>query len=314
VHLKDTTTGDIMKTLTKLLHEGGGASGLALNLVALTTEDEREEVERAASVAAQEHPYRLIMAIPRDLDATEPRIDAEVTVGERLGSAEAIILRLDGPAAAHLTSIVLPMLASDIPVVTWWLLDPVRYGLEQELRSFADRRITYSARAADPVQSLYRRAESYSTGDTDICWTRISLWRSLIASAFDGVTHAVEKITIKADDDDPSAQLMAAWLHLRLGVSPEIVDTEVERNSEHLPAIASVAFTMAGGETMEVERKADGTTVLLQAGLPKRRQTLQGRTLGQLLAEELRHIDPDTAYRKVLATFQEHYVAERASA
>lgn len=312
--LKDTTTGDIMKTLAKLLHESGGASGLALNLVALTTEDEREEVEKAASFAAQEHPYRLILAIPRDLEAPKPRIDAEVTVGDRLGSAEAIILRLDGPAAAHLTSIILPMLASDIPVVTWWLLDPVRFGLEQELRSFADRRITYSARAADPVQSLYRRAETYASGDTDICWTRISLWRSLIASAFDGVTQAVEKITIKADDVDPSAQLMAAWLHTRLGVAPEIVDTEVERNSEHLPAIASVAFTMAGGETMEVERQADGTTVLRQAGLPKRRQTLQGRTLGQLLAEELRHIDPDTAYRKVLETFQEHYVAERASA
>jgi glucose-6-phosphate dehydrogenase assembly protein OpcA len=248
------------------------------------------------------------------VDAAEPRIDAEVTVGDRLGSAEAIILRLDGPAAAHLTSIVLPMLASDVPVVTWWLLDPVRYGLEHELRSFADRRITYSARAADPVQSLYRRAESYAAGDTDICWTRISLWRSLIASAFDGVTQAVEKITVKADDDDPSAQLMAAWLQTRLGVAPEIVDTEVERNSEHLPAIASVAFTMAGGETMEVERTADGSTVLRQAGLPKRRQTLQGRTLGQLLAEELRHIDPDTAYRKVLDTFQEHYAAERANA
>jgi glucose-6-phosphate dehydrogenase assembly protein OpcA len=313
VHLKDTTTGDIMKALDGILHEVGGGSSLALNLVALTTEDEREEVENAVSIASQEHPYRLIMVIPRDLEATEPRIDAEVTVGERLGSAEAIILRLDGPAAAHLSSIVLPMLASDIPVVTWWLLDPVRYGLEQELRSFADRRITYSARAADPVQSLYRRAESYATGDTDICWTRISLWRSLIASAFDGVTHEVEKITIKANDGDPSAQLMAAWLHTRLNVSPEIVDTEVERNSEHLPAIASVAFTMVGGETMEVERQADGTTVLRQAGLPKRRQTLQGRTLGQLLAEELRHIDPDTAYRKVLATFQEHYAAEHAA-
>lgn len=314
MHLKDTTTGDIMKALSGLLHEVGGTSGLALNLVALTTEDEREEVEKAASVASQEHPYRLILAIPRDLEATEPRIDAEVTVGERLGSAEAIILRLDGPAASHLTSIVLPMLASDVPVVTWWLLDPVRYGLEAELRTFADRRITYSARAADPVESLYRRAETYTAGDTDICWTRISLWRSLIASAFDGVNQAVERITIKADDDDPSAQLMAAWLHTRLGVSPEIVDTEVERNSEHLPAIASVAFTMDGGETMEVQREADGTTVLRQAGLPKRRQTLQGRTLGQLLAEELRHIDPDTAYKRVLDTFQEHYQAERANA
>ncbi|THV38515.1 glucose-6-phosphate dehydrogenase assembly protein OpcA [Glycomyces buryatensis] len=313
MHLKDTTTGEVMKALTELLHEVGGTSSLALNLVALTTEDEREEVEQAASQASQEHPYRLILAIPRDTEAAEPRIDAEVTLGERLGAAEAIILRLDGPATAHLTSIVLPLLAPDVPVVTWWLLDPVRYGLEQELREFADRRITYSARATDPVASLYRRAESYVTGDTDICWTRISLWRSLIASAFDGVGQEVEKIDIKADDDDPSAQLMAAWLHTRLGVAPTVIDTEVERNSEHLPAIESVAFTMSGGETMEVERNADGQTVLRQAGLPKRRQSLQGRTLGQLLAEELRHLDPDTAYRKVLETFRVHY-ADRASA
>lgn len=307
MHLKDTTTGEIMSALAGLLHAVGGNSSLALNLVALTTEDEREEVEQAASQAAQEHPYRLILAIPRDVGAVEPRIDAEVTLGERLGAAEAIILRLDGPATAHLTSIVLPMLAPDVPVVTWWLLDPVRYGLEQELRTFADRRVTYSARAADPVASLYRRAESYVPGDTDICWTRISLWRSLIASAFDGVGHQVEAIDIKAGRQDPSAQLMAAWLHSRLGVAPTIVDTEVERNSEHLPAIASVAFTMAGGETMEVERSADGEATLRQAGLPKRRQTLQGRTLGQLLAEELRHLDPDTAYHRVLETFQSRY-------
>ena len=308
MHLKDTTTGEIMKALSELLHAVGGTSSLALNLVALTTEDEREEVEQAASEAAQEHPYRLILIIPRDTDAKEPRIDAEVTLGERLGAAEAIILRLDGPATAHLTSIVLPMLAPDVPVVTWWLLDPVRYGLEQELRTFADRRITYSARATDPVESLYRRAQTYVSGDTDICWTRISLWRSLIASAFDGVTHAVASIDIKADRQDPSAQLMAAWLDTRLGVSPTVVDTKVERNSEHLPAIASVAFTMENGETMEVERNADGETVLRQAGLPKRRQSLQGRTLGQLLAEELRHIDPDTAYKRVLDTFQRNYM------
>ncbi|WP_100444928.1 glucose-6-phosphate dehydrogenase assembly protein OpcA [Glycomyces xiaoerkulensis] len=307
MHLKDTTTGEIMKALGGLLHEVGGTSSLALNLVALTTEDEREEVEQAASQAAQEHPYRLIMAIPRDVDAAEPRIDAEVTLGERLGAAEAIILRLDGPTTPHLTSIVLPMLAPDVPVVTWWLLDPVKFHLEQELRGFADRRITYTARAADPVASLHRRAQRYVPGDTDICWTRISLWRSLIASAFDGVSHKVESIDIRADRQDPSAQLMAAWLHTRLGVAPKIVDTKVERNSEHLPAIASVAFTMAGGETMEIERMPDGETVLRQAGLPKRRQSLQGRTLGQLLAEELRHLDPDPAYHRVLETFQARF-------
>lgn len=314
MHLKDTTTGEIMKALSDLLHHVGGTSSLALNLVALITEDEREEVEQAASEAAQEHPYRLILIIPRDTEAEEPRIDAEVTLGERLGAAQAIILRLDGPAATHLTSIVLPMLAPDVPVVTWWLLDPVRYGLEQELRTFADRRITYSAQATDPVESLYRRATTYTPGDTDICWTRITLWRSLIASTFDGAPAEVRAVDVKADRSDPSAQLMAAWLHTRLGVVPRIVDMDVERNSEHLPAIAGVAFTMANGETMEIERQAeDGETVLRQAGLPKRRQLLQGRTLGQLLAEELRHIDPDTAYKRVLDTFREHYEPEAVS-
>ena len=313
MHLKDTTTGEIMKALSELLHDVGGTSNLALNLVALTTEDEREEIEQAASQAAQEHPYRLILAIPRDVDATEPRIDAEVTLGERLGAAEAIVLRLDGPATGHLSSIVLPMLAPDVPVVTWWLLDPVKFGLEQELRTFADRRITYSARAADPVESLYRRSRSYVPGDTDICWTRITLWRSLIASAFDGARHEVASIEVRANRNDPSAQLMAAWLDSRLGVEPTIVDTEVERNSEHLPAIASVSFTMVGGETLEVVRDSDGETVLRKEGKPKLRQALQGRTLGQLLAEELRHIDPDTAYHRVLETFQRRH-DEKAAA
>jgi glucose-6-phosphate dehydrogenase assembly protein OpcA len=309
VELNDTTTGEIMKALSDKLHAVGGSSSLALNLVALATEDEREEVERAAVEAAQEHPYRLILVIPRDAAAEEPRIDAEVSIGERLGAAEAIVLRLDGPVIRHLTSVVLPMLAPDVPVVTWWLLDPVRFHLENELRSFADRRITYSALAPDPVDSLHRRAIGYIPGDTDICWTRISLWRSLIASAFDGVREAVEKIEIRAGKSDPSAQLMAAWLHARLDIVPTIVDTEVERNSEHLPAIASLAFTMADGQTMEIERKSDGETVLRQAGLPKRRQRLQGRTLGQLLAEELRHLDPDDTFHQVLRTFAEHHDA-----
>ncbi|MFC4336273.1 glucose-6-phosphate dehydrogenase assembly protein OpcA [Salininema proteolyticum] len=310
MQLQDTTTGEIMNTLAEELHAVGGSSSLALNLIVLATEDERAEIEEATRQAAQEHPYRLILAIPRYPDTEKARIDAEVAIGESGGAAESVVMYLDGPVVRNITSLILPMLAPDIPVITWWLVDPVKYGLERELKIYSDRRITYSALTKDPVDSLYRRSVGYKNGDTDICWTRISLWRGLIASAFDGIGQRATGATLRASAADPSARLMAAWLDSRLGITTVLEDTEVKRNSANLPAIKGVSFAFEDGHEIEIERDDDGCTVLKQEGLAKRDLTVQGRTLGQLLAEELRVLEPDQAYRSVLDQFERNYQAQ----
>ena len=56
--------------------------------------------------------------------ATRSRLDAEIVVGGRLGPCEAVVLRMQGRLALHAESVVMPLLAPDVPVVTWWHGEP----------------------------------------------------------------------------------------------------------------------------------------------------------------------------------------------
>ncbi|GLZ78927.1 glucose-6-phosphate dehydrogenase assembly protein OpcA [Actinorhabdospora filicis] len=307
IALWDTTATEVVKALAAERHSSGGlTSGLALNLVVIVDEKGEREAEAALTHAAQQHPCRLLIVVRRDHEQTAPRLDAEIVVGGRLGPCEAVVMRVYGPLVEHAESVVMPLLAPDVPVVTCWFVPPPAHTTEDPLGAFADRRITYSARSADPVASLQGRARDYSPGDTDISWTRITYWRSLIASAFDTATAPATAVTIAAKASDPSAVLMSGWLGGRLGVVPTIVDTDVVRDSENLPAIKGVTFTLADGHEIAIDRDAEGNTLLRRTGFPDRTQTIKGRTLGELLAEELRHLDPDQPYEQALGNATGH--------
>ena len=77
----------------------------------------------------------------------------------------------------------------------------------------ADRRITDTAQAADPVAALRQRAEDYAPGDTDLAWTRTTPWR---ADAGRRVRHRavapVTAATVTGRAGDPAALLLAGWL------------------------------------------------------------------------------------------------------
>ena len=307
IALWDTTATDVVKALAAERHSSGGlTSGLALNLVVIVDEKGEREAEAALTHAAQQHPCRLLIVVRRDAEQAAPRLDAEIVVGGRLGPCEAVVMRVYGPLVEHAESVVMPLLAPDVPVVTCWFVPPPTHTKADPLGAFADRRITYSARSADPVASLRGRAADYTPGDTDISWTRITYWRSLIASAFDTASAPAASVTITASAKDPSAVLMSGWLGCRLGVTPEIDDTDVVRDSEHLPAIKGVTITLANGHEIEITRGEGGATLLRRTGFPDRTQTIKGRSLGELLAEELRHLDPDQPYEAALGTCTGH--------
>ncbi|MFD0559300.1 glucose-6-phosphate dehydrogenase assembly protein OpcA [Stackebrandtia endophytica] len=301
IALWDTTATEVVTALASERQSAGGTSGLALNLVVIVDEKGEREAEAALTLAAQQHPCRLLIVVRRDNHHTDPRLDAEIVVGGRLGPCEAVVMRMYGPLADHAESVVMPLLAPDVPVVTCWFVPPPHCAAEDPLGAFADRRISYSARSQDPVATLAVRASDYNPGDTDLCWTRITYWRSLIASAFDTATADAASVTITADAADPSASLLAGWLGGRLGIRPTIADTEVVRNSEHLPAIKAVSINLTNGDDITVTRDEAGHTQLRRTGFPDRSQILNGRTLGELLAEELRHLDPDQPYAAALS-------------
>ena len=120
IGLWDTTGNEVVKALAAERRSAGGvASGLALTLVAVVEEKKVREAEAAATIAASAHPCRLLIVVRSDLEGRS-RLDAEIVVGGRLGPAEAVVMRMYGRLALHAESVVMPLLAPDVPVVTWW--------------------------------------------------------------------------------------------------------------------------------------------------------------------------------------------------
>jgi glucose-6-phosphate dehydrogenase assembly protein OpcA len=266
------------------------ASGLALTLVVVVDERRVREAEAAATIAASAHPCRLVVVVRADgghIDRS--RLDAEIVVGGRLGPCEAAVLRMQGRLAQHAESVVIPLLAPDVPVVTWWHGEPPERIAYDPLGVVGERRITDSAQAANPIVALHQRAGDYAPGDTDLAWCRITPWRTLVAGAFDTIESPVVSATVVAPESDPTAALMRGWLASRLGVMPSL-----EPTTEY-PRMREVRLRCANGDEVSLARH-DDAAVLRRPGQGDRDLPLTRRPLGEELAEELRRLDADQIY------------------
>ncbi|GAA2865603.1 glucose-6-phosphate dehydrogenase assembly protein OpcA [Actinoplanes cyaneus] len=293
IGLWDTTGNEVVKALTAERRSAGGvASGLALTLIAVVEEKKVREAEAAATIAAAAHPCRVLIIVRSDLDGRS-RLDAEIVVGGRLGPAEAVVMRMYGRLALHAESVVIPLLAPDVPVVSWWHEEPPNSIANDFLGVIADRRITDSAQAPDPVAALRQRAVDYAPGDTDLTWTRITLWRTLVAGAFDTTDARVIGATIVAPEKDPTAWLMLGWLKSRLGIEPKLEHTD------RAPRMHSVELQCENGDCVRVTRE-EGTALFSRTGQEDRYMPLPKRPVGDELAEELRRLDADQIYAEAL--------------
>jgi glucose-6-phosphate dehydrogenase assembly protein OpcA len=296
--LWDTTGTDVVKALLQERRTAGAlASGLALTLVAVVDERRVEEAEKAATIAASAHPCRLLMVVRHKIDA-DIRLDAEVQVGGRLGSTEAVVMRMYGRLALHAESVVLPLLAPDAPVVTWWHGVPPAEIATDALGVLANRRVTDCAQASDPASALRQRASDFILGDTDLAWTRATSWRSLLASALDGVDGQPVSASVHAETGNASGALLAGWLSSRLGVA-----ATVEEDGGPGITAATVVMRDSDGKdiTITIERPDGQTATLTRGEEPSRALPLPRRETGELLAEELRRMDPDLVYADALS-------------
>jgi glucose-6-phosphate dehydrogenase assembly protein OpcA len=291
--LWDTTGTAVVKALGAERRKAGSvSSGLALTLVVVVEEGRVDEAEQAATRAAAEHPCRLIIVVRRRPDAPEARLDAEVLIGGRLGPGEAAVLRMYGRLALHAESVVLPLLAPDAPVVTWWFGRPPQQIAHDPLGVLADRRVTDCSLADAPLDALQQRAVDYAPGDTDLAWTRATTWRALCASAFDSIESPARSAVVTGE---PSAarELVAGWLRASLGV-------EVTSQESTTKEISEVRIELEEGEVC-ITRDQARTALLSRTGQPDRRMPLEPRELGDLLAEELRRLDADETYARALS-------------
>src|SRR3712207_3629118 len=302
--LWDTTGSAVVKELAAQRRTGGAVlSGVALTLVVVADESRVEEAEAAATHAAEMHPCRLLVVVRRQIEAPMPRLDAEVSIGGRLGPGEAVVMRMYGRLALHAESVVLPLLAADAPVVTWWHSDPPSRLTTDALAVIADRRITDSTVAADQMTALRTRAQDYAPGDTDLAWTRATGWRATLTSALDSVSgrrgDAVEIVggRIEGDPGAATAQLLAGWIESRSGARLEVVQSTRHAGPS---GIDSVVLQLDQDEEVRVHADRRGGAVISQPYRPDAAMALPDRSLGDLLGEELRRLDPDEPYAEAL--------------
>jgi len=292
--LWDTTGSEVVKALAAERRAAGAVtSGLALTLVAVVEEQNVEDAEEAAAVAAAMHPCRLLLVVRRQLRAPS-RLDAEVQVGGRLGPGEAVVMRMFGRLSLHAESVVLPLLAPDAPVITWWHSHPPYRISHDPLGVLAGRRVSDCSRADDPVAALANRADDYAPGDTDLAWTRITGWRGLLAAAFDSASGRVRRGRVAAEPGSASAELLAGWLSQRLGISVPVSESKG-------PGITDVRVDLEGGSYIWLERGDGHNATVHRDGMPDRSLPLSRRELGELLAEELHRLDADEIYGEALA-------------
>jgi glucose-6-phosphate dehydrogenase assembly protein OpcA len=294
IGLWDTTGREVVKALSAERRSAGGVtSGLALTLIVVVDEKRVREAEAAATIAAAAHPCRLLVVVRTEPKRPESRLDAEIVVGGRLGPCEAVVMRMYGRLGLHAESVVMPLLAPDVPVVTWWHGEPPERIATDFLGVVADRRVTDTAQAADPVVALRTRAEDYAPGDTDLAWTRITPWRTLVAGAFDILSAQVTGATVTAPATDPTAALMRGWLSARLGIDTTLTETT------EFPRMRSVELTCVDGTTLKLTR--DNDSAVFSRDGQDQQLPLVRRPLGDELAEELRRLDADQIYANALS-------------
>ncbi len=294
VDLPSTTTAAVSKKLVRLRNDVGAmALGRVLTLLIIADESDADEAIEAANDASRQHPCRIIAIVTGNKRGAS-RLDAQIRVGGDAGASEVVVLRLYGALADHGDSVITPLLLPDSPVVAWWPRGAPGDVSADAVGAMAQRRITDAAEARNPHKEMQRRAETYTPGDTDLAWTRVTLWRGLLAAALDQPPYEpVVSATVTGGGDSPSTDLLAAWLAQTLKCPVTRARTRAGTG------MVSVRLERRGGD-IDLVRPDGVVATLVQPGQPVRRITLSRRQLAECLADELRRLDPDEIYAETL--------------
>ena len=298
VDLPSTTTADLAKRLIRLRADTGSmALSRVLTLLVVVDEADADEAIEVANTASRQHPCRIIVVVAGNKRGAA-RLDGQIRIGGDAGASEVVVLRLYGPLAAHGRAVVTPLLLADSPIVAWWPTTAPKQPAADPIGAMAQRRVTDAAQSTQAPRAVLKRlAAGYTDGDSDLAWSRITLWRGLLAAALDQppyepVTHA----TVVAASDSPSGDLLAGWLAVRLRCPVSIA------RARNRSGIISVRLERASG-TVDLVRPVDGNTATLsQPGQPVRTLALPHRGDAECLADELRRLDPDEVYEDALVT------------
>ena len=317
--LTATTTSRIVSRLVE--HEGTSGSSRVLTLVISTDEKGLEDALCAAHGASRDHPSRIIAVVkppeedtvgrvtPRSRDGHVPaqaggHLDAEIRVGHDAGAGETLVLRPWDEAALHTDTLVVPFLLPDAPVVVWWPTTVPEIPSQDPLGRLGSTRITNTPAQDFPARALRELAPVSVRGDIDLAWTRITLWRAMVASTLDPLLRAgsLREVVVAGEPRNSSLSLMIAWLRLRLDIPVTRVD------EEDFKGISSITARTDDGEIIIARHDLERVTITRPGSPEPQVVTMARREPVSTLNEELRRLTPDLVYQEVLATLLEEPV------
>ena len=235
ITMKNTETREISAKIDELHEERGEAAlGRVLTLLISTNETSLEHDLAVANNASREHPCRVIAIAPnsRRVDAAaddgKPHtfLDAEVRFGSDAGAGEIIVLRPIGGLVHHPDTLVIPLLVPDAPVVAWWPNEAPANLSNDLLGSMARSRITDAMHSSNPMRTMDDLRRNWSSKNVDMSWTRLTVWRAMLASMLDQPPHLpVSGVRVTGPKNFLPLNLLAAWLRLRLNV-PVVVEDD----------------------------------------------------------------------------------------
>jgi len=293
IELTETNSAGIAAALVRARKTAGSpATGMVMTLIIVVDEDAADDAMDAARAASKEHPARVLGVILGDARG-KGVVNAQVGIGDDW-TGETAMIRLQGAVVKHPESVVLPLLLPDSPVAVWWPTDHPADPASDPLGALAQRRITdASAVTRSKTRAMVEQCSTYTKGNTDLAWTRITPWRALLAAALDQQPLKVRRASVTAERISPSADLLQAWLNDRLRVP-------VDRANSSGPGITEVVLQTGEGP-IRISR-ADGKLATFSSpGRPDRPIALKRRDLPALLAEELRRLDEDDIYAATAA-------------
>ena len=273
-----------------------------LTLLISTNEAELEHDLEVANNASREHPCRVIAVAPssRKISPEEEHptfLDAEIRFGSDAGAGEIIVLRPRGGLVRHADTLVIPLLVPDAPVVAWWPNEAPANLSKDLLGSMASSGITDAMHSSNPRRTMDDLRRNRSAKDVDMSWTRLTVWRAMIASMLDQPPHLpVSNVRVTGQKDYLPLDLLAAWLRLRLNV-PVMIEED-----PNATAVTGVYLTRGDG-VLSLERPStdDGFAVISVPGQSPQTISVPARTLEECLSEELGRLYPDEIYSEVVS-------------
>jgi hypothetical protein len=260
---QNVTVSQIERELGRLRDTSGPGSSMqrtsVMTHIAWVPRDWVGPAHEVLAGLSERHPSRTIMLVP---EPDEPDgLDANVSLfcfplGDRAVCADVIELTLRGARTRAPSSIVLPLLMSDLPVFCRWRGQPP-FGEPafEQMVDVVDRLVVDSSEW-DDLRYADLAAVFERTAVSDIAWARTLPWRARLARYW----PAIREQEIRVRGPIPEGTLLRAWLaaRLRRTIRPleEAEELQVQLGGEVLPQPPDERKTPADLLSEELDRFA----------------------------------------------------------